>query len=218
MEIAGHLSLSRSMSRGGISRILSSATSPRRSAKWLLRVRLLNRRTTNWPRTSRRNLDELRLAFHGSLERGRQVACRARLPHRISGICPFRHNAPAAFYLTNCPGAAIFSSSVSDDGLEDFRAFRDLGKFRERMNQRSRSASKLRMALLRLSSCACMAAKRRCWRQTNNAQNTDRITAATGAIKVARGSIEPLITRYSYLLVPHDKAWMRRDVITICQH
>ena len=58
----------------------------RRSAKWLLRVRLLNRRTTNWPRTSRRNLDELRLAFHGSLERGRQVACRARLPHRISGI------------------------------------------------------------------------------------------------------------------------------------
>jgi hypothetical protein len=54
-----------------------------------------------------------------------------------------------------------------------------------------------------------MVAKRRCWRQANIAQNTDRITAATDAIeaisgsaatdaiKVASGSIE-LITRSSY--------------------
>jgi len=42
-----------------------------------------------------------------------------------------------------------------------------------------------------------MVAKRRCWREANNAQNTDRITAATDAIKVISGSIE-LISRSSY--------------------
>jgi hypothetical protein len=33
-----------------------------------------------------------------------------------------------------------------------------------------------------------MLAKRRCWRKANNAQNTDRITAATDAIKAISGS------------------------------
>src|SRR6516225_576596 len=124
MEIAGHLSLSRSMSRGGISRILSSATSPRRSAKWLLRVRLLNRRTTNWPRTSRRNLDELRLAFHGSLERGRQVACRARVClSALVVFSPFRHNLWQLFILRTGQELRFFLQAYRTTGSKTFGPF-----------------------------------------------------------------------------------------------
>jgi hypothetical protein len=52
------------------------------------------RRTTDPPRTSRaggrgrvkrRNVDELRLGFRGTLARP-AVACRARLPHRLSPV------------------------------------------------------------------------------------------------------------------------------------
>ena len=125
-------------------------------------------------------------------------------PCEAAGV---RGPVPVCFYSGDVFGATTSSAdpleellssscsrSVPDARLDSFGAFRafGFGEFIKRMSKLECAPSSWSMALLRLSSCVCMANKRR---HTNSAQNTDKITAAIDAIKAVRATVELLITR-----------------------